>query len=614
MSDFSDITSLSLGNTFGAWYSKTNDIITRINALDVGSLTGGDGILALKDPSVAGGYTLGFSGSVTRNTTFGGNVTVLGTLSYGSLNSDITSTQLTLPYSSGVTIGNVVYLNENGFLQKAKADDECTSEVVGVVTSITGPNAIVATTGKISGASMAQMLTGVTGATFIKGAVYFLSAGISGAGVTTEPSISSYVSKPVVLGLTSDAALILPYRGFIANGGLCGGSTTILGYTGGVISVNGVSAALNNISGTLPNVQITRRTKGNIYAVTQVNGLSVDVNVSFGGSSKNFGTAQLFDSMIAISGSQTDDPGPNGTTIRSINTIDSSTITSFFPLFGTIGGITATDYSDVYKLHKIRIISKSVPSSIIAIPFSLYRIYHRYSGTNYLKTKGLDDGANQAAGEQHIEMKMKECDITITLTKYTSTFSKELLTPVLYQPYLNSSSGGDGITSGNSSGTLDSAAPYPVFYGLTARQTLGGTYSTFESYRALFNRTYAWNFNSVIMNGPYISEYINAAVTGNDANIGSPAGYTMDSSILGWNAQFGATPETIFINFPSLADYYRTNTTSSQNTEIQVILELYKINPITGISGPIMAIPTNCDFSLRAVGVRGSVPVVTARE
>lgn len=610
MSDFSDITSLSLGNTFGAWYSKTNEIITRINALDVGSLTGGDGILALKNPSVAGGYTLGFSGSVTRNTTFGGNVTVLGTLSYGSLNSDITSTQLTLPYLSGVTIGNVVYLNENGFLQKAKADDECTSEVVGVVTSITGPNAIVATTGKISGASMAQLLTGVTGATFTKGAVYFLSAGVSGAGVTTEPSISSYVSKPVVLGLTSDAALILPYRGFIANSGLCGNSTTILGYTGGVRSVNGVSAAIYTRSGPIgPGSRTTRRTTGNIYAVTLFNGLSVDISTTDNTSTANTADTIIRDEILKQNGSA--------------NTIDDSrnqtyTYTqhrgqAYYSLFGTIGGVTATDYSDVYKLHRIRVITKYSDPSITAIPFSLYRVYNRFSGTNYIKRKGTQDGTILAAGQQYVEMTMKNCQITfvpVSSDPYsnTSTFSKELLTPITYQPYINGVTGGDGITSGDSTGNLNAAGVYPVIYGTGA---IPETAYRVEAFGSLLNRTCAWNFNSVVLNGAYISEYINASITGNSPNFGSPAGYTMDSSILGWNAQFGATPETILIHFPSLANYYTNNNT---RLIFQVILELYKINPITGVSGSIIPVSVDCDFDMRRSSFSGTLPITEARE
>jgi hypothetical protein len=112
------------------------------------------------------------------------------------------------------------------------------------------------------------------------------------------------------------------------------------------------------------------------------------------------------------------------------------------------------------------------------------------------------------------------------------------------------------------------------------------------------------------MNGAYISEYINAAVTGNDANIGSPAGYTMDNSILGWNARFGATPETILIHFPSLSEYLINNTKS---LAFQVILELYKINPITGVSGSIMPISINCEFSKIVYEYTGTVPVPNRR-
>ena len=83
MPSFNDISTLSLGNTFGAWYNKTNEIINQVNLLDVASITGGDGILISDRPSpFTGGYTVEFSGNVTKNTTFAGNVSIAGTLTF----------------------------------------------------------------------------------------------------------------------------------------------------------------------------------------------------------------------------------------------------------------------------------------------------------------------------------------------------------------------------------------------------------------------------------------------------------------------------------------------------------------------------------------------------
>lgn len=584
MSDFSDITSLSLGNTFGAWYNKTNEIITRINSLDVGSMTGGDGIIAFKDPSVAGGYTLGFSGTVTRNATFNGNVTILGTLSYGALNADNTTTQVTLPYAPGVTNGSIVYLDAKGLLQKAQANDECTSEVVGVVTGITGTNAIVATTGKVSGVSLAHLLTGVPGATFVKGAVYFLSAGVSGAGVTAEPNISQYISKPVVLGLTSDTALILPYRAFIANSGISG-INSIAGLTSGVLSVNGLTAAVftDAIDPTTGLNYAFLRTTGHIHAVTTLNNCTGLVTAALSDRGVGQATRELTNTYSNDGSYSTVSVGTTRTARTKIKVGS-----ALYNLFGTLGGGTV-DVSDVYKLHQIRIIPINIPVTIQAIPFSLYRVYHRYGATDYVETSSLTTGAGQAAGEQHLEFRMKNYDIVVddlgTKTTVTKTPTNYLLKPI-FKPVK-----GDGITSGDADGNLDSSAPYPIIYGPAAwtSYTLGK-----EGAYAGLNRPYAWTFNAEIFNSKQITEYVRTSVTGVTGDLsGTTFGITMDSNVLGWNANYGATPESIAIYFPSFETYLES-TTNPERIDLQVILEMYPFNPLTGATGSIFRIPVQC--------------------
>lgn len=582
MSDFSDITSLSLGNTFGAWYNKTNEIITRINTLDVGSMTGGDGIIVSKHPSIAGGYTLDFSGAVTRNTTFNGDVNILGTLSYGALNADNTTTQITLPYAPGVTNGSIVYLDAKGLLQKAQANDECTSEVVGVVTGITGTNAIVATTGKVSGVSLAHLLTGVPGATFVKGAVYFLSAGVSGAGVTAEPNISQYISKPVVLGLTSDTALILPYRAFIANSGISG-INSIAGLTSGVLSVNGLTAAVYT-SSVDPSTGLTNtvlRTTGHVHAVTTMNNCTGLVTASLAEIGINDQLRELTNTYVG-----TDVSLSVGSVRTSVSKIKVGS--ALYNLFGTLGGGTA-DVSDVYKLHQIRIIPINIPTAVQAIPFSLYRVYHRYGATDYVETSSLTTGAGQAAGEQHLEFRMKNYDIVVddlgTKTTVTKTPTNYLLKPI-FKPVK-----GDGITSGDANGNLDSSAPYPIIYGPAAWTSY--TFYKEGAYAGL-NRPYAWSFNAEIFSSKQITEYIRTSVTGVTGDLsGTTFGITMDSNVLGWNANYGATPESIAIYFPSFETYLES-TTSPERIDLQVILEMYPYNPLTGVTGSIFRIPVQC--------------------
>lgn len=608
MPNFSDITSINLGNTFGGWYNKTNEIINRINSLDVASITGGDGILVSQHTAVGttGGFTVEFSGNVTKNMTFNGNVNVIGTLTYGSLNADTTGTQVTVPHATGVTIGNVVYINSSGLVDKAIANDECTSEVIGIVTSITGGNATIATTGKVSGASLAQLLTGVTGATFIKGAVYFLSAGVSGAGSTAEPNVFNNVSKPVLLGITGDTALILPYRAFIANNGLSGisgSSSTTVGITDAVLSLNGISASINSsYIDQYSQVQIVKKTTGHLHAITDINQISDRVRVILS-TSHNALFKQYTDSFSDTPAQGL--PVVNGTIRTSKNVIKSGS--TFYNLFGTFGGLTA-DINDVYKLHRLRIIPIKIKNGVQAIPFTLLRMYHRYGCTNYVKKYGVDDSpflAKRVAGSAHIQMNMKNYLTKIFSTgalvdTNTVTPATELYTPIFKNSFIDDYGfTGDGITSGDSIGNLDETSPYAIvngpnahnaFYGQTTNSV--GEFRTRERGCGLLNRPYGWNFNNVILDSATISNYIRCSIEGLEEDFGA-SGYTMDSSILGWNATFGAVPESIGIYFPSISNIIELGEPDVK-TEIQVILELYKYNPLTGASGSIIHIPVHC--------------------
>lgn len=117
MSDFTSINSISLGTTFGAWYAKTNEMITRLNALKVGGITGGDGILVRPQTSTQGGYTLDIASTISKNVTFNGNVTINGILS-SSYGVDVSGINVVLPANTGVTIGNIVYVDSTGKIEK----------------------------------------------------------------------------------------------------------------------------------------------------------------------------------------------------------------------------------------------------------------------------------------------------------------------------------------------------------------------------------------------------------------------------------------------------------------------------------------------------------------
>lgn len=573
MSSLTDITTLGLGNTFGAWYSKTNEIINRLNFLDVASITGGDGISVTQRSSpFTGGFTIDFSGNVTKNTTFSGNVSIVGTLTYGALNSQMVNTEIDLPFESGVTVGNIVYIKPNGHIAKAIADDECAAEVVGVVKGISGTQATVITTGRVYGASMAQLLTGVAGATFLPGVVYFLSSGVSGAGTTIEPVISDYISKPVVLGLTSDTALILPYRGFVASAGISGTSTTGTG---------GVSAGVNSInssnSGLYTDSSMTElRTDGDVLAVCGFNILAGDlpwpdntsIRNSFKSSSFMSNTIQINlvnsvptttipQNVNALCNSESGHypkrlPGQipfrfftNGdmnTTVSGEEIVKKTTFCdpetpTFSMLYSTSGATT-----DVWRLKNIKITSEIQPKHNKT--WLCIRTLNRQSCTNFLDYLNRPDYASQTNANGRtpsavgLVANLNQVADVSPFTTLTDSFKGvtgggSLFTPVQNSAYAGLSlnghygSNGDGATSGNwlgslggSFGLFGNVSPttggnYPIIYGRDIFTFAGTPLATGLKYLSSVNRTYVWNFSNTILG----EESFNSAIA--DSAIGS---------------------------------------------------------------------------------------------
>ena len=615
MADFVDIVGLNLGNTFGGWYAKTNDMIDRLNALNVASIVGGDGITASPHTAANGGYTLSLSGTVARNMVFDGNVTVNGTLT-SNFAGAVSGTTVVLPANTGVTVGNIVYIDSTGNLQKALADDECTAEVVGIVIGFTGGSAQVATTGKISGSSIIEAFTGTIGATLQKGVVYFLSGGVSGAGTTLEPDVTSYVSKPMLLGLTGDSGLILPYRGFIATEGTVGNTTVIQGVCGGsvsgVLSVNGLTASifLNQTGPT------NRKTTGHIHAINEIKLL--------GAGSSNRGFAKT----ISINSDNPDSFQTGGihgipplvktlTEDVTQTTIIKSKNPSNQLYLSTLGTI-----DDVYRLHRIRITTKTNPLRN-NINFIIKKAYNNVGSSNYLDQFSVTSGNFTQC---YIEYRMKNYAIypgealvyvgSLILPHaqglassaiasegpIVETPASHLFTPQLRLPY-----GGTtpvvsaGITASTVDGVLDSAGVYPVMYCRSLTN-----YPSGYNYTDGNHRIYAWNFNSVILNTPAISGYIKTTAQAVDYVSTDTSGYTLDSSILGWNAQVGAIPECIFISFPSLDNQYNTHGTP-ESTELHSVLEVYKYNPTTGATGPIMMITKDFTYSAESTYYIGTI-------
>lgn len=636
MADFVDITELSLGTTFGGWYAKNNIMIQRLNALNVANIVGGDGITASPHAAANGGYTLSLSGTVARDMVFN-NVTVNGTL-ISNFAGDISGTTIVLPANTGVTVGNIVYVDFAGKAQKALADDECTAEVVGIVTGFTGDNVQVATTGRISGSSIISSFTGTPGATLQKGVVYFLSGGVSGAGTTLEPDVTLYVSKPMLLGLTGDSGLILPYRGFIATEGTLGNTTIVQGVSGG--SVSGV-LSVNGLTASIFGPDSLRKKTGNIHAINYIifssntamprhtqemladfNYVQSDINLNRNSTVYTSNTKQKAETAV-FGGGIFDN-------VLTTKLVEYPSNTIFLSTLGTS--------DDIYKLHRIRIISV-YGNYQIPVNFAITRSYNNVGATNIETVSGLTSGSGTFT-QPYIEYRMKNYSIMRKINRNTivtniaaglaspdlaalvteETFSTPFMTPILrtLPTFPIGITANAGATASTFDGTVTSAGTYPIIYKCPTDT---------QNHKSLFDhRVYAWNLNSVLMNSTAVSGYINTTTTGNVFNAGDTGGYTLDSSVLGWNAQSGPIPETIGIILPSVNIQYSVDDLSAANEALglstnldsnksipqtfNIALELYKYNPTTGATGSIMMISKDLQYNITSTRVAGSIATV----
>ena len=584
MADFVDITSLTLGTTFGGWYAKNNVMIQRLNALNVANIIGGDGITASPHTGASGGYTLSLSGTVSRDMTFN-NVTVTGNL-VSNFAGAVSGTTIILPANTGVTVGNIVYIDSTGNLEKALADDECTAEVVGIVIGFTGGSAQVATTGRISGSSIIEAFTGTVGATLQKGVVYFLSGGVSGAGTTLEPDVTSYVSKPMLLGLTGDSGLILPYRGFIATEGTLGNTTVVQGVCGGsgVLSLNGITAALWD-TGVETQTANLRQT-GHLHALT---------HVSVSGDTSN---SKLTKSLaLDLSGgfSKIYPLNAGGMTFTSESSLASGAINltkveQSFISNPNSGFIFSTDgvTNDVYRIAKIKIIPRSQYSQA-SFTFSLQKEYYAHSGTTAISSviNTAPEGSlrvelrrnGYAIAGQYITSSAAGPGIPLSYTTETASGSSLITSdihPIRYTP-----SAGEvftyGLTTGSIAGAPASDGSFPMVYSNGKR-----------------TRTNTFTISNVILGGANtpMSKYIKAS-NENSYYISADGsgGYTMESSILGWNAQYGAVSESLYFVPVSVMNYISLiGPKGADNLICDILLEMYKfdVNTRTSSSNPII--------------------------
>lgn len=215
------ITQINTTDTFNTWFNTTKNLITEVNWLNstgITGITGGNGIGITTDGDR--NYSIRFNGQVAGAVTFSGPVTFQDTLTASSIN--VTSTRIYFtPKVSGLTSGNVVRIDSANGLTLAKANSADNAEVLGIVVSEDASSNIIAIAGQIDNTLMSKTIAnalGVVGGTLGKGSAYFLSPSVAGGITTIEPITYGQVSKPILLGITGDQGVILPYRGIIIEG------------------------------------------------------------------------------------------------------------------------------------------------------------------------------------------------------------------------------------------------------------------------------------------------------------------------------------------------------------------------------------------------------------
>jgi len=211
-----EIEKLSESQTFYEWFEKTNDeVIEKLNYLKVFDGASGDGISVSVGTTLsgtAGVMLVELSGNVTKGITFQ-DVTINGSLNYSFDSSDTKSVTRFIGNTAGFTFGNVVRIdystNDNG-LTLARALNADEAEAIGLIGSMEGDTISVVSNGKIQG-NFDSVLVG--GGTLHGGCVYFVDPNARGKLTNVEPTTSTHISKPILVGITGDTGIVLNYRG-----------------------------------------------------------------------------------------------------------------------------------------------------------------------------------------------------------------------------------------------------------------------------------------------------------------------------------------------------------------------------------------------------------------
>ena len=174
---FTDITGLTAASTFSDLFNKNNEMITRLNILDIGYIVAGTG-MTLSSIGSTGGITLSvdLSSLATDLSINNTAVTVTGSLPSG----------LTL----GGIVGSVLIAGDTyGWTSCNNSTLSTSNRMIGIISAISGTSSW-----KISTAGIIGLTGSIAGLT--QHALHYLNAG--GTYTTTVPTTENTVIKPVL--------------------------------------------------------------------------------------------------------------------------------------------------------------------------------------------------------------------------------------------------------------------------------------------------------------------------------------------------------------------------------------------------------------------------------
>jgi hypothetical protein len=442
-----------------------------------------------------------------------------------------------------------------------------------------------------------------------------------------EPDVTENISKPVLIGLTADSGIILPYRGYVgAITGSFGGSTTVVqGVCGGVLSFNGPNGSLYATEEDANNDIV--KTTGDVVGISRIIDLDTSADTtgsitkfnSFGSPSYYSGSFLNYPAVVSQQFSKRTDFGTYITSEKLIK----------LPYYGNIKTLFSTSgiTSDVWRLKNIKVNTTFIGEKSTC--FLLIRSINRTSGTNYINHLGHCDGVVEAPNEGSLVYGLNSVFLQYTGSVSSNTYtpiSAPILNPRIIQPkvtFTGTPASGDGATAAvlyNSSNSavnissvkrdlftavkaeVNSSGQFPVIYG-GENYTVFCTFSFIDKYRTVNNRNYTWDFKQTIvggLTGGYISEYVYGAYNGTDLDLtsgtGVAAGITLDTSLLGWCPYYNAMSESLNIFFVNGNQYSSAESNPQTHSKVlTVFLELAKYDVNTKQETSSVIITTEID-------------------